>query len=89
MAAREVELRLLRAFVVAGRGICLAPASAARYYARPGITYVDVPDAAPSVVAFAWSDRPGTPTPAAAAFVAAGVELADSAFSVAGLTRQA
>jgi len=41
-------------YVLAGAGIGLAPASAARYYARPGIVYVSVPDARPSVCALSW-----------------------------------
>jgi DNA-binding transcriptional LysR family regulator len=45
------------------QGIGLAPASAARYYARPGITYVPVPDAQPSTATLSWSARrPPTPT---------------------------
>lgn len=43
--------------VLAHRAIGLAPSSAARYYARPGITYVPVPDAAPSVCTLSWSAR--------------------------------
>ncbi len=41
--------------VQAHQGIGLAPLSAARYYGRPGVVYVPVPDAEPSVVALAWS----------------------------------
>lgn len=49
--------------VLAHQGIGLAPASAARYYARPGVVYVPVPDARPSVCALSWSARhdPGRP----------------------------
>jgi len=43
--------------VLAHRAVGLAPASAARYYARPGITYVPVPDAQPSVCALSWPHR--------------------------------
>lgn len=52
--------------VLAGQGIGLAPASAARYYARPGIVYVPVPDARPSVCALSWAtDKdPGAPAQA-------------------------
>ena len=54
--------------VLSGRGIGLAPASAARYYSRPGITYVPVPDAEPSVCSLS---RPTgrRPNPAAHAFI--------------------
>ena len=37
-----------------GHGIALAPESAARYYARPGITYRPVTGLSPSQVAVAW-----------------------------------
>ncbi len=49
--------------VLAGHGIGLAPASAARYYARPGITYVPVADARSSVCALTWTGdtKPGPP----------------------------
>lgn len=52
--------------VLAGHGIGLAPASAARYYARPGIDYVPVADARPSVCALTWTSdaRPGPPAQA-------------------------
>lgn len=51
------------------RGVGLAPLSAARCYARPGITYVPTADAEPSVAALAWRDQPGGLSPAARAFV--------------------
>ncbi|RFU87693.1 LysR family transcriptional regulator [Streptomyces triticagri] len=38
-----------------GYGLALAPASAARFYARPGITYRPVTGVGPSRVAIAWS----------------------------------
>ena len=38
-----------------GYGIALAPASAARFYARPGVTYRPVTGVGPSRVAVAWS----------------------------------
>ncbi|MFE9902542.1 LysR family transcriptional regulator [Streptomyces achromogenes] len=38
-----------------GYGIALAPASAARFYARPGITYRPVTGVSPSRVAVAWA----------------------------------
>ncbi|OLT33108.1 LysR family transcriptional regulator [Actinomadura sp. CNU-125] len=37
-----------------GLGVALAPASAARFYARPGIVYRPVDDVGPSRVAVAW-----------------------------------
>jgi DNA-binding transcriptional LysR family regulator len=37
-----------------GHGIALAPESAARYYARPGVTYRPVTGLSPSQVAVAW-----------------------------------
>lgn len=64
--------------VLAGRAIALAPESARRFYARPGLTFVDVTDATPSVVAVAW--RTATPlSPAAEAFVTTLQELAHDA----------
>jgi len=38
-----------------GDGIALVPESAARYYARPGITYRPVTGVSPSKVGVAWS----------------------------------
>ncbi len=43
-----------------GDGIALAPESAARYYARPGITYRPVTGVSPSQVGVAWSPAAGT-----------------------------
>lgn len=37
-----------------GNGIALAPESAARYYARPGVTYRPVAEVSPSQVGVAW-----------------------------------
>lgn len=37
-----------------GHGVALAPESAARYYARPGVTYRPVTGVSPSQVAVAW-----------------------------------
>ncbi len=54
--------------VLSGEGIGLAPASAARYYVRPGIAYVPVPDAPPSVCSLSWSTD-HEPGPAARDFV--------------------
>ncbi|MBJ7472492.1 MAG: LysR family transcriptional regulator [Solirubrobacteraceae bacterium] len=57
--AREVsEAEELMALLAAGRGVCLVPATAARYYARPGISYVPVVDAETVPISLAW--RPGT-----------------------------
>ncbi|MFG3339934.1 LysR family transcriptional regulator [Glycomyces sp. NPDC048151] len=56
-----------------GDGIALAPASAARYYARPDIAYRDVEGVAPSTVALAWP-RGAEPSPALADFIAAARE---------------
>ena len=55
--------------VIAGRGVGLAPASASRLYARPGVAFIEVADAEPSVGALAW--RRGAPeaNPTVAAFV--------------------
>lgn len=38
-----------------GYGVALAPESASRFYARPGITYRPVTGVTPSEVAVAWS----------------------------------
>jgi DNA-binding transcriptional LysR family regulator len=40
--------------IASGYGIALVPESAARYYARPGITYRPVTGVSPSQVAIAW-----------------------------------
>jgi DNA-binding transcriptional LysR family regulator len=55
--------------VTAGRGVGLAPASASRLYARPGVVFIEVADAEPAVGALAW--RRGAPdaNPTVAAFV--------------------
>ncbi len=54
--------------VLSEQGIGLAPASAARYYPRPGVSYVPVPDAEPSVCSLSWrADR--TLSPAARALL--------------------
>lgn len=48
--------------VVSEQAIGLAPASAARYYPRPGVAYVPVPDAEPSVCSLSWrTDRDPAP----------------------------
>lgn len=59
-----------------GDGIALAPASAARYYARPDIAYRDLDGIAPSTVALAWP-KAVQPTPALADFITAASEMAD------------
>ncbi|THV24605.1 LysR family transcriptional regulator [Glycomyces paridis] len=41
--------------IASGAGIALAPESAARYYARPGVVYLPLEGVAPSTVALAWS----------------------------------
>lgn len=46
----EAELQA----VGAGRGISIAGLTAARYYARPGVTFVMVADLAPCRIALAW-----------------------------------
>jgi DNA-binding transcriptional LysR family regulator len=43
------------AAIANGYGVALAPESAARYYARPGVTYRPVTGIPPSRVAVAWS----------------------------------
>jgi hypothetical protein len=43
-----------------GYGIALAPASAARFYARPGITYRPVSGISPTRVGVAWSPEDDT-----------------------------
>jgi DNA-binding transcriptional LysR family regulator len=48
-----------------GYGISLAPASAARYYHRPGVTYRPVTGVGPSQVGVAWTD----PIPAVEDFI--------------------
>lgn len=55
--------------VAAGRGVALAPASASRLYARPGVTFIDVADAEPSIGALAWSDEAPDANPTLAAFI--------------------
>jgi DNA-binding transcriptional LysR family regulator len=46
----EAELQA----VGAGRGISITGLTAARYYARPGVTFVLVSDLAPCRIALAW-----------------------------------
>jgi DNA-binding transcriptional LysR family regulator len=55
--------------VTAGRGVGLAPASASRLYSRPGVAFIEVADAEPSVGALAWRDGAPGANPTAAAFI--------------------
>ena len=55
--------------VIAGRGVGLAPASASRLYARPGVAFIEVADAEPSVGALAWRDGDPDANPTVAAFI--------------------
>jgi DNA-binding transcriptional LysR family regulator len=61
-----------------GDGIGLAPESAARFYARPGITYRPVTGVSPTRVAVAWSP-PADASTVVADFVACCQEAARSA----------
>jgi len=45
-----------REYAAAGVGISLCPASAERYYARPGLAFVGARDAEPSKLAVAWRE---------------------------------
>jgi len=64
--------------VLAHRGIALAPASGRRYYARPGLVFIDVADATPSTVAVAWRTGAALSQPAQA-FIAILQDLAADA----------
>ena len=55
--------------VAAGCGVGLAPASASRLYARPGVTFIEVADAEPSVGALAWRRGTSDANPTVAAFI--------------------
>jgi DNA-binding transcriptional LysR family regulator len=55
--------------VTAGRGVGLAPASASRLYARPGVTFIEVTDAEPSTGALAWRRETPDANPTAAEFI--------------------
>ena len=52
---RSVEEKLEH--VAAGRGIILLPLSATRFYTRPDIVYVPVPDAEPDEVLLAYEHK--------------------------------
>jgi DNA-binding transcriptional LysR family regulator len=56
-----------------GYGVALAPASAARFYARPGITYRPVTGVSPTRVGVAWSPEDDD-NPAVRDFVACCLE---------------
>jgi DNA-binding transcriptional LysR family regulator len=55
--------------VTAGRGVGLAPASASRLYARPGVAFIQVADAEPSVGALAWRREAPDANPTVAEFI--------------------
>jgi DNA-binding transcriptional LysR family regulator len=55
--------------VIAGCGVGLAPASASRLYARPGVAFIEVADAEPSVGALAWRDGVPEANPTVAEFI--------------------
>jgi DNA-binding transcriptional LysR family regulator len=55
--------------VITSRGVGLAPASASRLCARPGVAFIDVADAEPSVGALAWRDGAPDANPTIAAFI--------------------
>ena len=61
--------------VTAGRGVGLAPASASRLYARPGVAFIEVADAEPSVGALAWRDGVPDANPTVAAFIRSARQL--------------
>ncbi|HZF87791.1 LysR family transcriptional regulator [Streptomyces sp.] len=60
-----------------GYGVALAPASAARFYARPGITYRPVSDVSPSQVGVAWARSDDT-NPVVQDFVRRCLEIRDA-----------
>ena len=55
--------------VITGRGVGLAPASASRLYARPGVAFIEVADAEPSVGSLAWRDGVPDANPTVATFI--------------------
>jgi DNA-binding transcriptional LysR family regulator len=71
-----------------GYGIALAPESAARYYARPGIAYRPVTGVSPSQVGVAWSAA-NDADPAMADFVRCCLENRSTQKPVPGLTARA
>jgi DNA-binding transcriptional LysR family regulator len=66
-AAHRIEDRLM--LVARGRGVWLAPEPLARYFPLPGVSWVPVPDAAPSYLAVVW--MPGAPEQLISQLVAA------------------
>jgi DNA-binding transcriptional LysR family regulator len=64
----------LLAVVIAGRAVSVVHGEAARYYQRPGITYVPIHDASPSQFALIW--RTAAATPLINAFVQAARDAA-------------
>jgi len=65
--------------VRAGLGVSICPDVTARYYPRPGVTFVPVPDMEPAPFAIAWMrDRAG---PLVRDFVACAVEAAEAAIA--------
>jgi DNA-binding transcriptional LysR family regulator len=61
------------AAIALGRGIGIAPAVYQRFYDRPGVAFIPIRDAEPSVVALAW--RPGAEHPLAPRFRAIALEV--------------
>ena len=55
--------------VTAGREVGLAPASASRLYARPGVAFIEVADAEPSVGALAWRREAPDANPTVTEFI--------------------
>ncbi|MER8225764.1 LysR family substrate-binding domain-containing protein [Streptomyces sp. NPDC094143] len=51
------DMESLLHMVAAGEAMCLLPSAARDYFSRPGITYLDVVDLAPSTSALAWLRR--------------------------------
>lgn len=69
IAAEVGDAEELLALVSSGAGVCLVPRTAATHHARPGIAYVPVRDAEPTVTSVAWHER--AETALVRAFVAA------------------
>jgi DNA-binding transcriptional LysR family regulator len=79
-----VNAEELFALLTAGRGVCLVPATAARYYARPGLAYVAVADADSVPIALAW--RAGADQPLLRLVVDAAREVAAELLAAPGQT---
>ena len=84
IAQEVVNAEELFALLTAGRGVCLVPATAARYYARPGLAYVAVADADPVPIALAW--RAGADQPLLRLVVGAAREVATELLATPGQT---